>query len=190
MARPNLARQPFLDRRPVVVVGAALTVIALALTAVTVSERAGVRGEEQALARTLRELQQQRGELAARAGVLDRELSRVSWQTLEAEAASLRQVVAQRKFAWTSLLADLEPVLPWDVRLIKIDPRVDEDGQVTIGLDGIAASREAWLRLLARLFSDLHFSDPMPEIEQAPGTKGGDSFTFKLTVKYWPEGRP
>lgn len=190
MLRPNLAAKPFLDTRPVVVATAALAVLALALTAASTVELVSERGEESQIAGSVRELQLRRDALFADATTLDRQLSRAPWKRLKAETASMQQIVVQRRSIWGSLFSDLERVLPWDTRLASIDPQAGENGEIMVGLTGIAADRTAWLKLLGRLFIDSHFSDPMPMSEEAPGEQNSAGFRFILRVRYWPEGRP
>jgi len=189
MERPNLARAPFLDTRPVIAVSAALTVLALVLTAMSVFEVASAKGEEHSLAERLKQLEARRTELSGQVVNVDRELGHESWKRLEQETASLQRVVAQRSLAWSRLLADLEEAVPWDVRLVSIMPKVDEDGTMTVALAGIATSRSAWLRMLASFLGSKRFSDPVPGSEEAPGASNSLGYRFQLSVRYWPEGR-
>jgi Tfp pilus assembly protein PilN len=190
MLRPNLAGRPFLDSRPVVLASAGLALIALAATVVSVLEFVSVRGEETQIAESVRQLQATRATLSTEVATLDRQLARTPWKKLKAETASMQQIVVQRRSLWGALFADLERVLPWDTRLSSIDPRTNENGEVTVALGGIAADRSAWLKMLGRLFTDSHFSDPLPQSEEAPNEQNAIGFRFTLTVRYWPAGRP
>jgi Tfp pilus assembly protein PilN len=187
--RPNLASGPFLDSRPVLAAAAALTVIAVALTTVSLVDYLSARGEETEVAATLLTLETRRAALAAEVAALDRQLARAPWKKLRAEAASMQQLVVQRSALWSALLGDLERVLPWDTRLLSINPQAGEDGEITVSLSGVAADRAAWLKLLGRLFTDSHFSDPIPRSEEAPGEQNAIGFKFTLQVRYWPKGR-
>ena len=190
MLRPNLASRPFLDTRPVVAVGIALAIAAIALSAVSVSDFLSERGEETQLAESVLELETRRAALAGEVAALDRKLARAPWKRLKAETASMQQLVVQGGSIWSTLLADLERVLPWDTRLLSIDPKRDATGEITVTLSGVATDRAAWLKLLGRLFTDAHFSDPIPRSEEAPGAQNAVGFKFILNVRYWPEGRP
>ena len=189
MLRPNLASRPFLDARPVICAGVALAVVAIALTAVSVSDFLSERGQETELVDATRELEGRRSALVGEVAALDRELARAPWKKLKAETASMRTLVVKGDPVWSSLFADLERVLPWDTRLVSIDPRTGEDDEIVVVLGGIAADRAAWLKLLGRLFTDAHFSDPIPRSEEAPGEQNAAGFRFFLSVRYWPEGR-
>ena len=189
MQRPNLSSEPFANTRPIWVTALVLAVLSVAATTLTVAEYVGKRGEEHAAASRLQQLEARRATLASQVQALNGELSRVSWGSLAAETSSLGQVVAHRSLSWTLMLGDLERVLPWNVRLVSISPSLDNDGHVRLALRGVATDREAWLSLLARLFTDAHFSDPVPISEEAPGPTNSEGHRFQVTVRYWPVGR-
>jgi Tfp pilus assembly protein PilN len=188
--RPNLASSPFLDVRPVLAVGASLALVALVLTGISVGEVVRAQSREKSAAKSLVALQMKRAELTARVEQTNLKLAGVGWKSLQAETGEMQGVVARRKLVWSQLLADLERTIPWDVRLVSITPVVERDGAVRVGVNGVAASRDAWLRLVAHLFVDPRFSDPLPTSEQSPSATNGQGYQFSLTVRYWPEGRP
>jgi hypothetical protein len=188
--RPNLAVRQFLDVRPVLLTGGVLAFVAVVLTVVSLAELFHARGKERAYADTLGRTEARRNQLAARVERLNHQLAGVGWKKLDGETSAMAGVVARRQLVWSRLLADLERVMPWDVRLISIAPSIDKDGSVLIGLNGVATGREAWLKLLAILFADSKFSDPIPRTEEAPSATNGLGYRFSLTVHYWPEGRP
>lgn len=187
--RPNLASQPFLDVRPVMVVGGALALVALMLTGISLGEVIRARVRERSAARALAGLQARRAELLTKVEENNRKLTGVGWNTLKIETSAMQDVVAQRKLVWSQLLADFERMVPWDVRLVSITPVVERDGRVRVNLNGVAASREAWLRLVALLFVDPKFSDPLPSSEESPSATGGQGYRFSLSARYWPGGR-
>jgi len=188
--RPNLAAKPFLDVRPVWLTGAVLATMALVLTGLSLAEFVRARGRELAAADVLRRTQARRAELAAQVEAGNRELAAVSWKKLQLETSSLQVVVGRRKLVWSQLLADLERVTPWNVRLVSINPTVDKDGRVHLELQGLATDRAGWLKMLAVLFTDSNFSEPLPKSEEAPSPTNGKGYRFLLSVRYWPEGRP
>ncbi len=189
MRRPNLAAQPFLDVRPVWLAGGVLAAVALVLSALSLAEFVSARGRELSAADLLRRTRARRAELAAQVEAGNRELAAVPWRKLQLETSSLQVVVGRRRLVWSQLLADLERVTPWDVRLVQITPTIAKDGTVQVELAGLATGREAWLKLLAVLFTDSRFSDPLPRSEEAPSATNSKGYRFILSVRYWPEGR-
>ncbi len=190
MRRPNLAARPFENVRPVWVAGGALALAALVLTGVSLADFLSAHGRERAAIASLARLRARRADLVAKVEAANRQLAAVGWKKLQGETTSLEEVVARRKLVWSQLLADLERVVPWDIRLVSITPSVAKDGSLQIGLDGLATGRDAWLKLIAVLFADPKFSDPLPRSEEAPSARNGQGYRFSLTVRYWPEGRP
>jgi Tfp pilus assembly protein PilN len=188
--RPNLARRPFLDSRPVWVAGGVLAVIALVLTGVNLLEFVAAQGAERALEAEEQALRSRYAELAAAVQAADRRLAAVGWRRLEADAQTMQEVVARRRVAWSRLLVDLERVVPWDVRLVSVVPVIDDKGVVLVTLTGVATGRDAWLKLLGRCFADGNFSEPVPGSEEAPSAGNTLGYRFQLRVRYWPEGRP
>ena len=189
MRAPNLARHPFDNVRPLVVAAVALSAVSLAATAVNLFEMGRARRAEKEFSARLAPLEARRATLIGQVDALNRELVGVPWSKLRSEAGALDKVLVTRRLLWTRLLSDLERTVPWDVRLVTIAPGVDNKGEITLGLTGIATGRQAWLDLLARLFADKSFSEPMPMSEEAPGATNALGYRFQLRVRYWPEER-
>lgn len=187
MRRPNLASKPFLNTRPVWVVAGAVWLLALVLSAYSLADFVSVQGQEKDAGAKLQALSQRASLLSQQADALHRELSRVNWKKLKLEVDSVAHAASQRQLRWGQLLSDLETVTPWDVRLLSINPAVDASGTVTVTLEGVATSREAWLAFLARLVDNPRFANPIPRQEQAPGTGSPMGYGFSLTVNYKPE---
>jgi Tfp pilus assembly protein PilN len=190
MRRPNLARERFENERPIWVLSAAMAAGAVMLSVATLVEVLGVHGVEQAQIKRVDQLQAQRLKLQQEVGASNRQLASIGWKKLQTEVETLHGVVARRQVSWSRMLADLERVVPWDVRLVSISPVVGKDGRMSLQLQAIAVSREAWLSLLARLFTDSQFSDPVPQVEESPVASGEQGYVVGLLVRYWPEGRP
>lgn len=190
MHRPNLAARPFENVRPVWVASGALALAALVLTGVSLADFISAHGRERAATASLARLRTRRAELVAKVDASNRQLAAVGWKKLQGETTSLEEVMARRRLVWSQLLADLERVVPWDIRLVSINPSVAKDGSLQIGLDGLATGRDAWLKLIAVLFTDPRFSEPLPRSEEAPSARNGEGYRFSLTVRYWPEGKP
>lgn len=190
MKRPNLSRQPFLDTRPVWLASGLVWLLALGFAAYSVADFVAVRKEQRQASGKLAQLSNRAQELESRLSQLNRQLAQVNWKKLRTEVDSVAQVAAQRQLRWSHLLSDLEAVVPWDVRLVSIAPTVGNDGRITVNLEGLATTREAWLRFLQKLLEDEHFSRPVPRQEEAPGAGSPLGYRFALTVTYHPEGRP
>jgi Tfp pilus assembly protein PilN len=176
----NLASRPFRNERLPTLLVLAGTVLALALTV-----------EHVLVIRRLRPARS----LGEQVTALDRES-----QSLRAEGERLRVVrpdpaasahwlvlkdlVDRKVFSWTGLFAVLEDALPQSVRLVSIAPGVKK-GEVTLGLEAVARSREDGLDFIRILEEREEFYDVVPT------SRGGEDGTeFRYFVKYRPAPAP
>ena len=184
MIAPNLASKPHLNTRPVWVVAGVAGVIALifALVNVSVWVDSSRALEEQILLQQVLEEEHQR--LDTEVGAQVEELDRVPWRSLTARVNAVNTVIHEHEFSWIGLLDDIERVLPYEVRLTKISPKVDVD-TVNLSLVAIGRTREALLDFLDNLIDDPSFSEPTPASEMTP-EESGYGYVLTLTVVHHP----
>lgn len=193
----NLASQPFVNRRPVARVTAALWVLAALFTlAVAVSFWSYFRGQDDQRVQ-LRQVESDSSAERQRIATLGRELAGIDVARLNERALYLNQRIAQRTFSWSLLFDRLAELLPGDVRLMSLAPRplddrsrrlpaaVDEpvDERVQLQIQGTVRRDEALLELLDALFADDAFEDP----NLARESRDQGELRFDLTVVYLPE---
>lgn len=186
MMLPNLARRPFLNARPVWVVTGTALAVALAMAAVNVRLYLVTNRE-------LAERIELRDDLAARDAALRegvgeqvRALEQVPWGSLANRVRAANDVLREGAFSWLELLDDLERVMPYDVRVTRVSPRV-EDEAVTLQIEAVCKTRDDLLELLQRLIDDPRFSQPTPASEQSPGEGGEIYYSLRLSVLYHPD---
>jgi Tfp pilus assembly protein PilN len=184
MIVPNLASRPLLNTRPVwlvVAVAAFLSLVFLVLnTRVWLTSSRAL--EEQIL--RLSQLEQDNERLISEVGQQAEDLNRVPWKSLAARVNAVNAVIKEHEFSWIGLLDDIERVLPYDVRLTKITPKVDGD-TVILSLTAIGRTREALLDFFDNLIEDPSFSDPTPSSEITP-EESGFGYVFQMTVVHHP----
>jgi type IV pilus assembly protein PilN len=98
---------------------------------------------------------------------------------------ALRTLVDKRAFSWTTLLSNLEDVLPIGVRLVSIAPQL-KDGKVTLEISAIARRFEDRHELLRAL-------DKSPEFEEVFLRSAGESThgeEFTCATRYLPGVAP
>lgn len=188
MIAPNLASKPRLNTRPVWVLAAAATLIALVFAAVNTSVwlKSSRSLEEQILLH--HELEAENERLSLEVGEQAESLNKVPWRSLSARVNAVNTVIREHEFSWIDLLDDIERVLPYDVRLTKISPRVDVD-RVNLKFTAIGRTRESLLDLLDAFIEDPNFSEPTPASEVTP-EESGIGYVLNLTVMHHPEEGP
>jgi len=184
MILPNLASRPHLNTRPVwVVTGIAA---GLALIFAVVNTHVWIKSsqalEEQIV--LFGELENDYRRLTTEVGDQAKELDSVPWKSLAARVNAVNIVIQEHDFSWIGLLDDIEGVLPYDVRLTKITPKVDA-GSVNLSLEAIGRTRESLLDFLDNLIQDPSFSEPTPSSEITP-EESGVGYMLNLTIVHHP----
>lgn len=179
----NLARRPFRNERLPALLLAAAAVAVLLLTARHALElRRLTTARGSAAEQELGRLEQRRQALLAEAGRLkapDPPPDEVARWT------SLRNLVDQRSFSWTGLLACLEDVLPADVRLVSIAPAPRRSG-FRIQLVAVGRTDEAALAFMGRLEKRPEFTEVYPEGLATVA----DGSELRLSVRYLRPAAP
>ena len=182
---PNLASRPFVNDRPVwLVTAVAAAVVAVTLGLLGISYLQGNRTLAERIA-DRDELQLRHDAIVDEVRTEVRNLERVPWRSLAARISSTNVILRERAFSWLEMLDDIEEVLPYDVRIIKITPKVEGE-RVLIGLDAVCRTREALLELLDNMIQDPRFAEPTPRSEVLPEASDSATFELTFTVTYLP----
>jgi Tfp pilus assembly protein PilN len=172
----NLASRPFRNETlPRVLV----TLAAFAVVGLTVAHGLAIRRLRSASAsaqqREAAELEAETARLQALAR--DLRAPRLSKETLT-EWAAIRDLIDRRSFSWTGLFAQLEGLLPRDIRLQSITPRTRR-GRLGLDLVATARSTQAGLDFMRVLETAEGFEDVYPP-QVEPSAEGG-KFTYSMT---------
>jgi Tfp pilus assembly protein PilN len=184
MIVPNLASRPHLNTRPVWVVTAVAGFLALVFAVVNASVWFKSNRSLQEQIELQAELKAEYESLSVEVREQAESLNRIPWRSLSARVNAVNTIIREHEFSWIDLLDDIERVLPYDVRLTKISPKVDTD-TVNLSFTVIGRTREALLELLDNLIADPHFSDPTPSSEMTP-EESGLGYVLAMTVVHHP----
>ena len=180
----NLATEPFRrDRGVVAAYGAgcaALLVLLCALAYSIVTERdrqADLRAAVERLSAETRALDAEQTKLDAvlrapeNAVVLER-------------SYLLNTLVARKSVSWTRIFADLEEVMPSDVRLIQVRlPQIDSQNQVLLDMVVGAQSPGPVIELLKKLQESPRFG-PSTVHNSVPPTDNDPLYRYRVSVNY------
>ena len=195
---PNLAREPFLNQRPLVRATAALAFVALALTAWNVTSylRAGSGAAhlEAEIEKAARETDAAR----ARLTTIERDLAAHDLAAENRRAAFLNERIEERTFSWNRLFTRLAEAEPRGVRVRSLSPSFGKDAPVltasgrrapvALAIQGEAEDGEALLEFIDRLFE--HPAFDTPKLSKEAHQAGGGLTSFSLSVTYLPEAEP
>ena len=187
MLRTNLSTRPFYNDRVIRVGIAAGVLFVAALTAFNVLQ--------------ILSLNQRTGELTARAEAAEaataqlRENTRLASQAIDqkevvavqAAAREANRLIEQRVFSWTDLFNRFEETLPADVRIVAVQPQVDNDGRMLVAVTTLARRAEDLHAFLDQLEATGVFSEVIPRQDEIT-----DEGLLSATVQgyYGPSAAP
>jgi len=180
----NLASEPFRRDRPALVGSAAVAVglaILLGFQGVTIySER-----HEAADTRvTIDRLNTQVRSLAGGQGKLNSTLGKPENAEVLERSLFLNSLIDRKAISWSKIFADLEKVMPYNVRLVSVRlPEVDSENQVL--LDMVVGSKEVppVLELLKRFEASPQFG-PTSVLNSIPPSQTDPYFRYHVSVSY------
>jgi Tfp pilus assembly protein PilN len=180
----NLASEPFRRDRHVIagltVAATALSVLLVILVALAVSARgraSQMRAEVERLNRTARDLASQQSGLE---GTLRQPANS---EVLE-RSVLLNTLLIRKGISWTRIFADLEKVLPANVRLISIQlPHISGQGRVTLDMIVGAQSPEPVLDFLRHLEGSPLFGAAAVSTFMAPN-QNDPLYRYRVNVEY------
>jgi type IV pilus assembly protein PilN len=168
----NLASRPFVELRPLfarlrlMIALLALAAVGLGVGLYFVGARArAAQARMDDLKRQTEAFQQERAVNEAR-------MRRPENRAVLERAQFLNGVFTQKSFSWTSVMMDLERVLPAGVQVTSIEPAVTADGEVSIQLR-VSGPRELSVDLVRNLEHSQRFVQPRLANETAQTQEGG-----------------
>lgn len=197
----NLARRPFVNRRPVLRLGLLLWLLGLGVLAANVWLYWGYLSGAESTAAELGRVENQIAAEKTATAARESSLRGLDLAARNEQVVLLNRKIAARTFAWSRLFDDLAEVLPLRVRLYELTPQVPRgeagrggartaalkdatSGTVHLHLRGAAESDEDLVELLEHLFAHPAFGHPDILSESRPDLR---LIEFEINVDYDPE---
>lgn len=180
----NLSSEPFRKDRPILVASAACAVFLVALLSMLVflivNERSRAKDTRVAVNRLRTELKNAAIEQAK----LDEVLRRPANAEVLQRSLLLNTLIERKSISWTRIFADLESVMPYDVRLISVRlPAINSRNEVL--LDMIVGAKEpgAVIGFFRKLEASPLFG-PIEGHSSLPPSQNEPLFRYRVTVNY------
>lgn len=180
----NLASEPFRrDRHIVVLSSAACALLALTLIvmgSMIYSARNRAEHAREMVDRLSRQLQT----IAVDQAKLDGTLRRPENAEVLERSVLLNTLIARKGISWTRIFADLERVMPHNVRLMTVRlPQINKEGQITLDMIVGAQSPEPVIEFLRKLESSPLFGSNSISTFQAPADNE-PLWRYRISVSY------
>lgn len=182
-AQINLATEPFRRDRVFLVSSAAIAAGLIVLFLLLIGAIAGDRRRMQANLTALNATQRELSRLTRDQRKLDSELRQTNNANVLERSQFINTLLYRKGISWTRLFADLEKVVPTDVRIISIRPQVDAQDHVLLEMTVGAQTQKPVIDLLTRFeSSDLFGSTAVRAI--IPPSQTDPLFRYTVSVDY------
>jgi hypothetical protein len=180
----NLASQPFRRDRPALVGLTAVAVAAALLLLFQVARIVSERHQAADMLVTIDRLSAQVRTIDAEQAKLNATLRRPENAVVLERSVFLNELIDRKAISWTKIFADLEKVMPYNVRLVSVRlPDVDSRNEVLLDMFVGAKEVPPVLEFLKRLEASPQFG-PTSVINSSPPSQTDPLFRFHVTVRY------
>jgi len=179
----NLAREPFRRDRPMLIGSALVALVLLGslgyLISLTTNENRQSQETRTALARVNTQVARVEREQAK----LDASMRLPGNEIVLDRSVFINQLIKRKAISWTKIFADLEKVLPPNVRILAVRPALNAQDQVFLDLTVAADAPEPVIAFVIQLEgSDVFGSTAVST--QVPPTQTDPYYRFRLSVNY------
>lgn len=179
----NLASEPFVRLRRMLVASAALAVFLLATFALLVALSRIESGQAVQALTAMSRLEAQRRRLSAEQARLEDMLRQPANAEVLDRSAFLNSLIYAKAISWTRLFDDLEKVMPHNVRLIQIRPQATGQNQILLDMVVGAESAEPIIKMLTQLDNSPRFGHALPH-NSWPPSQTEPLLRYRVSVNY------
>lgn len=180
----NLSTEPFHRDRPVVAAAMALGLLLLATLGLQIFLIVSQRGQNSTTRNALERLNSQLTTITREQGRLDGTLRRPENAEVLQRSVFLNTLIERKAISWTKLFADLEKVVPPEVRLIAVRlPQINSENQVLLDMTVGAKEAGPVLEMLKHLENAAQFG-PTTVLNTLPPSQTDPLFRYRVSVNY------
>jgi Tfp pilus assembly protein PilN len=187
--RLDFARRPFRDERPVYFVAALAFAAGFVFFFQNVRLYSDFHREIEGTGQQIEFLEQRKTRASRDAEESRRALNNYKVSALAQESRGLLRIVGERRFSWTALLGRLEKTLPPEVRVTRLSPHFDENGETIMSIGLLGKNPDSVVRTIGAFARDPAFDSLELHTEASPEKGVPEGHIFDVTVRYRPGGK-
>jgi len=165
MLQTNLSTRPFYNIRAVRLSLMAIAALLTALTIVSINRAIALSSSEDQLSARATEAVAEAARVRNDATRIRSKVDQKEQARLTADAAEANVVIEERAFSWIGLLNRIESALPDDVRVTRVEPRVDRQSAIIVAISAEAKDVEAYADFMDALERTGRFHEVLPKSE-------------------------
>jgi type IV pilus assembly protein PilN len=180
----NLATEPFRRDRPVLVASAALGLLLAILLGFEAKTIVSQRHEGAEIHVTINRLNNELRSITAQQARLNALLRKPENAEVMERSLFLNALIDRKAISWTKLFADLEKVVPYNVRLVSVRlPEVDSDNRVLLDMVLGAKERPELVETVSHLEASPQFG-PTSVQSTTPPSQTDPFYRYHVVVSY------
>jgi hypothetical protein len=180
----NLASEPFRRDRPLLIGSAALAVVLSLLLAYQVLAIVSERHRAADIRIAIERQNERLRAIASQQTALNATLRRPENAEVLERSLFLNTLLERKAISWTRIFADLEKVMPYNVKLVSVRlPEVDSNNQVLLDMVVGAETVPPILELFKRLEGSPQFGNTSVQ-SSAPPSQTDHFYRYHVTVTY------
>ena len=180
----NLATEPFRRDRPLLVASSVLGLALVALLGFQISTIVHERHQAADIHTTIDGLNSQIRAIATEQAKLNATLRRPENSEVLERSLFLNTLIDRKAISWSKIFADLEKVMPYNVRLVSVRlPEVDLQNEVLLDMVVGADDVQPVLQLLRKLETSPQFG-PAEVPNSIPPSQTDKIFKYHVSVSY------
>jgi len=180
----NLSSEPFRRDRPILLASGVCAALLAALLGILVFLMVSGRGQAGELRASVDRLNAQLRSIAAEQAKLDATLRQPANAFVLERSALLNTLVERKSISWTKIFADLEGVLPYNVRIVQVRlPQINSQNEVLLDMVVGAQSPEPVITFLKQLQASPRFG-PATVHSSLPPSQNDPLYKYRVSVDY------
>jgi type IV pilus assembly protein PilN len=178
----NLASQPFRRDRAMLAASIAVSGVLVFTLGVLVSLALADRAQLKDVRAEIGRLNSDIRKVTADQSQLDGILRKPENAEVLERSLFLNELLLRKGVSWTRIFADLEKVVPYNVRVIQIRPTIDSRNHIVLDMQVGSESPEPVIEFLKSL-QQAPFGRPDPKVQQPP-TQAEPLYRYRVSVDY------
>lgn len=181
--RVNLASEPFRRDRAMIIASALLAGILLLTLGFLGYMIAMERSDKSDVLAATAQAEQQLAVLSNEQSKLENMMRRAENADVLERSVFLNSLIARKGVSWTRLFADLETVLPHNVRLVSIRPQTNARNEIQLDMVIGAQTAEPVIEFLKRMEGSEMFATPTVA-NSLPPSQSEPLYRYRVSVNY------
>ncbi len=179
----NLSSEPFRRDRPVLIGSALAALLLIGTLGVLISLGRAQRQQTADTQTALTRINAQLANIRQEQAKLDAQMRLPGYSAVLDRSVLFNGLIARKAISWTRIFADIEQVLPANVRLVAVRPQVNAQNQLFLDMTIAAEAPEQVIGFIAKLEgSDVFGSTAVSGI--TPPTQTDTFYRYRLSVNY------